>query len=83
VGDIETSEVELPCGPALRVRSKSLDEPDEQAQGLVMEEVTHAIRPPGQSDAIVATMTWTALEIGDKLAEMADAIARTIRVIPA
>jgi hypothetical protein len=29
---------------------------------------------------VVATMSWTALQIGDKLAEMADAIARTIRI---
>jgi len=28
-------------------------------------------------------MTWTALQLGDQLAEMADAIARTIRVTPA
>jgi hypothetical protein len=28
----------------------------------------------------LATMSWTALQIGDKLAEMADAIARTIRI---
>jgi hypothetical protein len=83
VGDVETSEVELPSGPALRVRSKSLDEPDEQDQGLVMERVIHAIRPPYQPDVVVATMTWTALELGNKLAEMADAIAQTIRVTPA
>jgi hypothetical protein len=83
VGDLETSEVELPSGPALRVRGKSLDEPDEQEQGIVMERVIHAIRPPYQPDAVVASMTWTALELGDKLAEMADAIARTIRVTPA
>jgi hypothetical protein len=27
-------------------------------------------------------MSWTALQLGDKLAEMADAITRTIRVTP-
>jgi hypothetical protein len=27
-------------------------------------------------------MTWTALQLGDKLAQMADAIARTIRITP-
>ena len=48
-----------------------------------MEGVTHAIRPPGFDGAVVATMTWTVLQLGDKLAEMADAIARTIRVTPA
>ncbi len=83
VGDIEIEQADLPGGPALRVRSKHIEQADEHGQGLLMEAVTCAIRPSGLVDAVVLTMTWTALQLGDKLAEMADAIARTIRVTPA
>ncbi|HEY6496016.1 MAG TPA: hypothetical protein VIZ43_22280 [Trebonia sp.] len=80
LGDVLKSRVTLPSGPAVRVRASRVEEPDPTGHGVVMEGVTHAIRPPGFDGAVVATMTWTALQLGDKLAEMADAIARTIRV---
>lgn len=83
VGDIEVSQTDLPSGPSLRVRSKQVDAPDKNGQGILMEGVTHAIRPPSMDDSVVITMTWTALQLGDKLAEMADAIAKTVRVTPA
>ena len=82
VGDVEIEQTDLPSGPALRVRGKCIEQADEQGQGLLMEAVTCAIRPPALADAVVAIMSWTALQLGDKLAEMADAIARTIRVTP-
>lgn len=82
VGDVEIEQTDLPSGPALRVRGKCIEQADEQGQGLLMEAVTCAILPPGLADAVVATMSWTALQLGDKLAEMPDAIARTIRVTP-
>jgi hypothetical protein len=83
IGEILKSRVSLPSGQAVRVRATRVEEPDPTGHGTVMEGVTHAIRPPGFDGAVVATMTWTALQLGDKLAEMADAIARTIRVGPA
>ena len=83
VGDIETARVDLPSGPAVRVRGKRVEERDPTGQGTLMEGVTHAIRPPGFDGAVVAIMTWTAIQLGDRLAEMADAIAKTIRVTPA
>ena len=83
VGDVQSTQVNLPSGPAVRVRSMRVEEPDPTGHGTIMEGVTYAIRPPGFDSAVVATMTWTALQLGDKLAEMADAIARTIRVTPA
>jgi hypothetical protein len=82
-GDVLKSRVTLPSGPAVRVRASRVEEPDPTGHGVVMEGVTHAIRPPGFDGAVVATMTWTVLQLGDKLAEMADAIARTIRVTQA
>jgi hypothetical protein len=46
------------------------------------EEVTFAIRPPDFEDAVIASVSWTVLHLGDKLAEMADAMVRTIHVTP-
>jgi hypothetical protein len=83
VGDIQTSRVDLPSGSAVRVRRKRIEEPDPTGHGILMEGVTYAIRPPGFDSAAVATMTWRALQLGDQLAAMADAIAKTIRVTSA
>jgi len=83
VGEIVSSRTDLPSGPALRVRSKHVEDLDPTGLGTISEELTYAICPPTLTDALVLTMSWTALQLGDKLAEMADAIARTIRVTPA
>jgi hypothetical protein len=83
VGEIASSRADLPSGPAIRVRGKRVEEPDLSGLGTIREELTYAIRPPTLTNALVVTMSWTALQHGDKLAEMADAIARTIRVTPA
>jgi hypothetical protein len=83
VGEITSSRTNLPSGPALRVRSKHVEDPDPTGLGTISEELTYAICPPTLTDALVLTMSWTALQLGDKLAEMADAIAQTIRVTPA
>jgi hypothetical protein len=80
VGEIETARVALPSGPAVRVRGKRVEGRAPTGHGALMEDVTHAIQPPGFEGAVVATMTWAALQLGDKLATMADAIAKTIRV---
>jgi hypothetical protein len=83
VGEIDSCRTGLPSGPAIRVRGKHVEEAGPSGQGTITEELTYAICPPGLADAVVMTMTWTALQLGDKLAEMADAIARTIRVTSA
>jgi hypothetical protein len=83
VGEAVVSREKLPGGPAVRVRRMRVEDADPAGQGTIVEGVTHAIQPQGIDGAIVATMTWTALQLGDKLAEMADAIARTIRVTSA
>jgi hypothetical protein len=80
LGAIDTQQVELPSGPALRVRRQRAEPGDPTGQSTVMEGVTYAIRPPGINDAIVVTMTWAALQYGDRLAKMADAIARSVQV---
>ncbi|MBV9794663.1 MAG: hypothetical protein JO016_12065 [Actinobacteria bacterium] len=80
LGDIDEQQVDLPGGPALRVRRQRAEPSDPTGQSTVMEGVTYAIRPPGLDDAIVVTMTWAALQYGDRLAAMAEAIARSVRI---
>jgi hypothetical protein len=80
VGDIASTRVDLPSGPALRVRRKQIEEPDAQGQGPLTESVTYAIHPTGLTNAVVMIMTWMSLQAGDEFAEMGDAIAQTIRV---
>ncbi|HEX3514976.1 MAG TPA: hypothetical protein VHT26_13335 [Trebonia sp.] len=82
VGEAVVSREELPGGHAVRVRRMRVENSDPTGDGTLVEGVTHAIQPQGIDGAVVATMTWTALQLGDKLAAMADAIARTIRVTP-
>jgi hypothetical protein len=82
IGKIDETQTELPSGPALRIRRKRVEAGDPTGQGTVMEGITYAIRPPGMADAIVMVMTWSALQFGDRLATMADAIAATFRLTP-
>lgn len=82
MGDIETSKADLPSGPAIRVRSKRIGDPDRAGQGTLTEGVTYAIRPAGFDSAVVTAVTWTALHLGDRLAEMADAIVKTVTITP-
>jgi len=82
VGKAVVSREELPGGPTVRVRRMRVEDADPTGNGTVIEGVMHAIQPQGIDGAVVAAMTWTVLQLGDKLAAMADAIARTIRVTP-
>jgi hypothetical protein len=83
VGDIDEMLADVPAGPALRIHRERVEAADPTGQGTLIEGVTLAIRPPGTNDAIVMVMTWAALQLGDRLAAMADAIAETVRVTPA
>jgi hypothetical protein len=79
VGEVASSRADLPNGPAIWVRGKRVEEPDPSGLGAISEELTYAICPPALTDALALTMSWTAFQFGDELAEMAVAIARTIR----
>jgi hypothetical protein len=80
VGDVDEQQVDLPAGPALRVHRQRAEPGDPTGQSTVSEGVTYAIRPPGIPDAIVVAMTWAALQYGERLATMAEAIARSVHV---
>lgn len=74
--------IDLPCGPAIRIRSMHVAEAGEWEAANLIEEVTHLVCPSEFNIAIIATISWQMLSLGDKLAAMADAIARTIVVTP-
>jgi hypothetical protein len=80
VGDVRKTRVQLPSGPAVQVRATKSENPDPTGHGTLLQAITFAIRPPGFEDAVVASVSSTVLHLGDKLAEMADAIVRTIHV---
>jgi hypothetical protein len=82
VGEKTVEREQLPGGPALRIRRMRAEPGDPTGQSTIMEEVTHVIHPPGINGAVQVCMTWTVLQLGDKLAAMADAIAKTVRVTP-
>ncbi len=59
LGGIDEQQVELPSGPALRVRRQRAEPGDPTGQSTVMEGVTYAIRPPGITDAIAQSVQVT------------------------
>lgn len=80
VGDAAITREDLPGGEAVRVRRTRAENADPAGQATLIEGVTYAIHPPGIDGAVELAMTWTRLHLGDELAEMADTIARTVRV---
>ncbi|MDK3257884.1 hypothetical protein [Blastococcus capsensis] len=77
--------VELPAGPAVRVRRLETVANGLGAEQLI-ETVTHLVLPPGIVDAddvptaIELVVTWTLLQEGDEFAEMADEAAGLLRI---
>ncbi|MBS2538214.1 hypothetical protein KGQ20_36230 [Catenulispora sp. NF23] len=76
----ETTSLELPAGPAVRVRQQFLTQLDEDQVGRVMETIVYAIRPPETSAAVVLTVSWQALYYGRALTELAEKLAQTVQL---
>jgi hypothetical protein len=74
--------VELPAGPAVRLRGIYTEVQDQEGSGTLVERVLHAVRPPQISDLLLLSTTWAVLALGDELALRADALARTLTVEP-
>ncbi|WP_041292102.1 hypothetical protein [Kineococcus radiotolerans] len=73
----EVHAVDLPAGPARRVRSTTV--PDDVG-APVAEGVDVLVRPDRAPGRVVLSSRWTALAHGDLLAGLVDAFARTVRV---
>ncbi|GAA0300610.1 hypothetical protein [Kineococcus aurantiacus] len=73
----EVTDVDLPAGPSVRVRSVVVpDEPGVPAT----EAVDVLVRPPGVPGRVVLSSRWVDLARGDELAAVVDRYARTVRV---
>ena len=75
--------VELPAGPAIRLRGIYAESPDQEGSGMLVERVMHAVRPPQISDLLLLSTTWAMVALGDELAARADELAQTLSVEPA
>jgi len=75
---LEVSRVELPAGPAVRLRREWHDGGDGPEDTAVS--VTYACRPPEIKDAVVYTMYWVLVDDDPLFTEIADSLAPTLRI---
>jgi hypothetical protein len=76
-------EVDLPAGPALRVRERTSRSTGRlfSRRQAVFECVLYTVLPPEISDALLLTFSTTALDLGDALAADADVSLPTLNVL--
>jgi hypothetical protein len=80
VGEATSEAIELPAGPAVRLRGIYTDPRDQEGSSVLVERVMHAVRPPQIEDLLLLSTTWAMLALGDELAARADELARTLSV---
>jgi hypothetical protein len=80
VGEAASEVVELPAGPAVRLRGIYAEIRDQEGSGMLVERVMHAVRPPQIDDLLLLSTTWAMIALGDELAGRADELARTLTV---
>ncbi len=76
--ELEVSRVELPAGPAVRLRREWHQAGGGPSDAVVS--VTYVCRPPGIKDAIVYMMYWVLVDDDPLFTEIADSLAPTLRV---
>lgn len=72
-----STEVDLPAGPGLRVRSLTVPE---NSGDPVTEGVDVLVRAPGVPGRVVLSSRWVALSEGDRFAELVDEFSTAVRV---
>ncbi|MBB0243115.1 hypothetical protein FNQ90_03060 [Streptomyces alkaliphilus] len=79
LGEIDIREVELPLGPACRVREMTLAAETDDGRYTVAEHVTfYVLAEPWPEGILQFSVTWTIPGLGDAFAEEADAMAHTL-----
>lgn len=78
--ELEVSRVELPAGPAVRLRREWYEEGGSTPADAVVS-VTYVCRPPQIKDAIVYMMYWVLADDDPLFTEIADSLAETLRII--
>jgi hypothetical protein len=76
--ELEVSRVELPAGPAVRLRREWHQTAGDRSDAVVS--VTYVCRPPQIKDAIVYMMYWVLVDDEPLFTEIADALAPTLRI---
>ena len=71
----QAAAVELPAGPAVRVRCLRRSGPDDD---LLVDVVEHWVPVPGQQDLLLLRGSTPCLDLGDELAAVFDRIAGTL-----
>lgn len=78
VRDPDVSVVDLPDGPAVRVRVLAENSPGKR-RSLLIDGVSYWVPVPGQPDILLLSFSTPVLVLADVLAEIADDIARSLR----
>jgi hypothetical protein len=81
VGSIDTSDINLPAGPAVRFHNRywpKIHLPVTTASQH--ETITYAVCPPDIDDAVVLAVAWAEFRFSEMLINMADAIAQTLEI---
>jgi hypothetical protein len=82
IGDIETTVLELPAGPALRFNERRTQQVPHMHVHTVGESVLFAVRPYGIPDAVTLMATWMEPQYRDMLIKMADGMAQSLKIVP-
>jgi hypothetical protein len=79
IGPIETTEVDLPLGPALRFHRRWARK-KRFGSNLLREDITYAVRPPQIDDAVCMVVSWVEPQYTSGLIKIADKSAQTLRI---
>jgi hypothetical protein len=82
IGDIETTEIELSAGPALRFHERREQKIPHQHGHMVGESILYAVRPPEIRDSVSLMVTWMEPQFRDMLIKMADGMAQSLKIVP-
>jgi hypothetical protein len=82
IGDIETAELELPAGPALRFHERYETTVPHTGVRMIGESIDYAIRPYGMPDAVTLLVAWVEPQYRDMLIKMADGMAQSLKIVP-
>jgi hypothetical protein len=79
IGPIETTEVQLPIGPALRFHRRWARK-KRFGSSIVREDVIYAIRPDQIPDSVVLVVSWVEPQFSQVLIKVADKIAQLLEI---
>ncbi|MGP3972151.1 hypothetical protein [Streptomyces sp. 6N223] len=76
--------IELPLGPACRVRELATEAEMEDGRRLLLEYVTYYVLTDAYPEGVIEfTVTWTTIGVAEIMSPLADEIAATLTVEPA